>query len=274
MPFLIGSDAKRLSRWLAAGVCSLLLLFMSSPPAGAVNNDVSVAVCGPDASGASLVITEPNDDSVLNQATTTLRGSVSSASQIEVMVNGAYSDTIALGANQSSFSYALTLVQGTNTITLTANDICQVADATDTIVLTYEAVQEPSHGGSIPTDVPSGVVIGPEPGPPSELPDKRPDNRPLPIINEIEDVVRDIPRRIGLEHTVAGESVAVAASRIVLTITALSAVVLAPVLAPVALQTIPGLSVWFNPSSLRSARYLTWSLRGAGVLLLAVAYLL
>lgn len=115
---------------------------------------------------ATLSITQPASDTVVVDPTTTLSGDVSQATQIEVAVDGQFNGVIPLDAAAVTFSAPLQLAPGTHTISLTAVDACQIGNATDTIVITYQPVivagTPQSVGSETPTSLPSasGVVIG------------------------------------------------------------------------------------------------------------------
>ena len=109
--------------------------------------------------GAAISIDSPASDTVVSQPQLTISGTVANASQIEERVNGQYNGTIALNPAATSFQAQIILAPGTSTIELTAIDACNVADATDTLVITYSPpVESPDDGGDNPPG--GGVGVG------------------------------------------------------------------------------------------------------------------
>lgn len=241
-------------------------------PAYAVESEIGVVVCGGSVPAAQVAITEPVSDSIVTQATTTLRGTVANATQIEVAVDGDYSQTFSVGANDTSFETDLTLVEGTHTITMTAIGICGSQNATDEIVLTFQREAEPSAGATTPTEIDTGdggVVIAD-----GHIDDGHEKFGQAPLVGAVVNGIAGFTRVIGLENTVNTTNPLVGISRIGVTVVALVSVVMASSLAPIAAQFVPGVSELFNATNHRSMLYLGWVIRGVGVLALALAYFL
>lgn len=268
------STRKRLLLLVGVFGAGALLLGGFSAPVGATNNNVSAVICGGDAPGAGIDVTQPNDDSIVTQPTTTFRGTVSNATQIEVTIDGQYAATLAVGINQATFAIDLTLSEGTHTATFTANDVCLAANASDSVVVTYQVVTEPSDGSSVPTDVGDGTVIGST----GEDADTEPVSekgwpRSIPVIGEVvDDFISDVTRKAGIDTAFKTSNPTIGTIRVGLTVVALSAVVMAGSVAPLVIQASPGLWVIFGTTRQASRRIVTWSLRAGGVLLMAVAY--
>jgi hypothetical protein len=256
--------------WLAG----ILVSGAIASPVFAVDNEVGAVVCGTGSPGASISIDQPTDDSVVNQAVTTFRGTINNTSQIVVEIDGDYVSTVAIGSNQTTFATDLSLSQGTHTIVMTANDICGVHDAKGSIVITYQPSVEPSSGGTTPTQVdqqPDTPVKADNP-----ITDKDIFHQilQLPVIGSAVSVVGDFVAATGLESTVSTSNTVVGISRVGITVVALTSVVMASSLAPFAAQAVPGISEVFNIASNRSMLYLGWVIRGAGILAMAFAYFL
>lgn len=260
-------------RSVFTGLAGILLSAVFALPVYAVDNQIGAVVCGAGSPGASIDITQPTDDSVVNQAVTTFRGTLNNTSQIVVEIDGDYVSTVAIGSNQTDFATDISLSEGTHTIVMTANDICGVQDASDSVVITYQPAVEPSSGGITPTEVdnPDQAVTTWEAIPPNDVFHQI---QQLPVIGSAVSVVADFAAATGLESTVSAGNAVVGVSRVGLTVVALTSVVMASTLAPVAAQTIPGISEMFNVASTRSMLYLGWVIRGAGVLVMAFAYFL
>lgn len=266
-PFVVASKSFLLA---AFGLALFACL-----PVAATDSQIGAVVCGESSPGASITITQPNDDSIVDRSPVTLRGEVGNTSQIEIMVDDVYVATLAMGANQTMFETDVSLSEGTHTIRLVAYDICQEQDASDEIVITYQPAVDPSDGGSTPTDVDGGATADPDNtettsgGSPLNPTEPR-----IPIVGDILDGIADFAADSGLSQTVSGQNPIVATSRIVITISALSMIVLAGNLTPLVIQFVPGASSVFSLTSPRSRGYLTWLLRAVGVVGIALAYIL
>lgn len=277
------SGAAKNSLWLPvptfllAGL--LLILVCTMPTAGAVSSNVDVAVCGAAVPAAQIDVTEPLSDSVVSNAVSTLRGTVANVTQVDITVDGQYNNSFSLGANEATFEVDITLSEGTHTITLTANAVCGGQTATANVVLTYSPeVTEPSSGGMTPTEIDGTTTLD---GVPVEADainqgDIARRIEQLPLLGAAVSIVSDFATSIGLESTVFGNNtpVATGAARVGLTVAAITMVVLASTLAPMAATSIPGVSEYFNVKSHRSMIYLGWAIRGVGALALALAWFL
>lgn len=141
----------------------------------AASTSVNAAICGTGA-GATLAITSPESDSVVSNPTISVSGDVTNATQIDVSIDGQYNSTVPLSAGQTSYQTSVQLSAGTHTISLIANDVCQMQDGTASVVVTYQAQTTPSTGQGTPTQVgenggQGGVRLG-EPLPTANNEDK------------------------------------------------------------------------------------------------------
>lgn len=244
----------------------------------AVDTEIGAVVCGNDAPGAAIEISQPINDSVVNQPTVTFRGTVNNTAQIEVFIDGSRDRTLAIGANQTSFQTDVTITEGTRTVEIVASDICNGQDASDSVAITYQPIAQPSSGGMTPTSVDaaqdqSGAAATDTPI--RDDPTVRTIEQ-LPVIGAAVGIISDFASSIGLESTVFGGSVPITtgAARVGLTVAAVSSLVMASSLAPVAAHAIPGVSEVFHTGSHRSMIYLEWVIRGIGVLAMSLAYFL
>jgi hypothetical protein len=263
-----------LGRTSVAWLTGILISCAIAWPAAAVDSEVGAIVCGTGSPGAAIDITQPNDDSVVDQAITTFRGSINNTSQIIVEIDGDYVSTVAIGSNQSVFDTDISLSEGTHTIKMTANDICGTMDASDSVVITYQPDTNPSNGETTPTEVdgePNVTVVTDEQIEDDDIAQRI---EQLPLIGAAVSVVADFVNISGLESTVSTGNVTVGVARVGITVAALTSVVMASSLAPVAAQALPGLAESFNISSHRSMIYLGWAIRGAGILTMAIVYFL
>jgi hypothetical protein len=248
------------------------------PIAAAENTQIGVSICGQNTPGVAITITEPTGDSVINQATTTFRGTVKNASQIEINVDGQYSSTLAIGANQTTFAIDISLEQGTHTVQMTANGICGGQEAFDSIVLTYTpAAEEPTNGTTTPTQVdqqpPKEKPTGTPPIPGSDIVQQI---EQVPIIGGIVGSAYNFAAATGLSATITKTNGVAGVSRVVLTSVAITSVVMASSLAPAATsvvaQAAPGIAHTFSLTASRSLMYMGWVIRGIGALVMALAY--
>lgn len=246
-------------------------------PASAVSADtqIGVAVCGQDMTGSTIAINEPRDDSVINTSTVVLRGDIANTSQIEIRIDGNYSSTVAVGAEQRTFEVETALTSGTHTIELTAIDVCQVQESKDSVVVTYQPVDAPSSGDSVPTDV-GGVFVGPEATSGELTPASTSEGiSNIPVIGAIAVGFERLFQEIGLDATLNGTTASVNTARVALTITALSTVVLASVIAPLVVQAAPFIPTGQPAAArLRTFRQVRWGLRGFGAVALLIAFTL
>jgi hypothetical protein len=274
MRWFVAEKNSTLARIVLSGLLGVLAVVIQAQPAAAVDTEVGVSVCGQNSLGASITITQPNDDSIVNQSVTTFRGTINNTSQIIITVDGAYVSTLAIGSNQTEFATDISLDEGTHTILMTANDICGTQDASDTIVITYQQTVEPSNGGTTPTEVdqPATNAVNTE----NTISDKDVFHQiqQIPVIGAAISVVADFVAASGLESTVTNGNVVSGVSRVGVTVVALTSVVMAGTLAPIAAQAVPGVGEVFNIASNRSMLYLGWVIRGAGILAMAFAYFL
>lgn len=261
-------------RGVLAWLAGVLLSGVIALPAMATDNEIGAVVCGTGSSGASLTIDQPKDDSVVNQALTTFRGTINNTSQIVVEIDGKYVSTVAIGSNQTTFATDVSLSQGTHTIMMTANDICGLHDASDSVVITYQPSGEPSSGGTVPTVVEPAVNAPAPNGEPIPQQDVYHQLQQIPVLGPAVSFIKKIAVSTGLEATVSRGNAIVGASRVIITTAALTSVVMASTLAPLAIQSVPGVSLLFNVASHNSLLYTGWVIRGLGVLAMAFAYFL
>jgi hypothetical protein len=263
--------STRLIPLTAAGV--LIGLHLSVLPAFALDNSVNAVVCSNTGDGATITITQPASDSIIDQPSVTLRGQVANATQIEIEIDGQYVNTVPLGANQASYETDVTLSEGTHTIGLTAPDVCQHGDGTASIVITYHPTTPPSNGGTTPTDVGDGVVVGPDTNKGDEPTGLQ--ITQLPVLGAAISTISDFASSIGLDTTFAGANSVVAGStRVGLTIVSLTLVVSAGTVAPAVMQAVPAMAQAAHVGNVRLRSYTGWGLRIGGLLLMGLVYFL
>lgn len=155
----------KVGRLISLGVLLSVTTTMSGLT-GSAQSNIDVTVCD-GVTPAMLTAALPANESVVSQPDVSISGSVSQANQLEVYMDDAFNGVQPLSARDTSYSTDVQLPQGTHTVTLVAVDTCQVANATASVVLTYEpAVTEPAPDGDteVETEVPGGgVIIAPTP---------------------------------------------------------------------------------------------------------------
>jgi hypothetical protein len=119
--------------------------------AGAESN-LAAIICDPNRP-ASLTVVRPQSDSVVTSSDIELSGDVTQASQLEIYVDDAYSGVVPLSYNDHHFSTTVSIGLGTHTIKVVAVDVCQVGNATASVVVTYQKTASASSGNQVPTDV-------------------------------------------------------------------------------------------------------------------------
>lgn len=271
----VRSNVKLLALFAGALLYSTVLLPAS---ALATDTDIGVTICGAAVPAAQVSITQPINDSVVNQPNITFRGSVTNATQIEVSIDAQYTSTVSIGQGEGTFQFDTTLPVGTHTVSVKANALCDGEGASDSIVVTHTpAVEQPSTGVGTPTSLDDGQTT--LDGTPVVTEEVDEDSfvramEQLPVIGSAINVVYDFAATIGLESTVVSGNVPAitGAARVGITVAALTSVVMASSLAPLAVQSVPGVSELFNATSHRSMVYLGWVIRGIGVLAMALAY--
>lgn len=177
--------------FLGGIVCAFVLSVLLSANTNAQpSTSVNATIC---ASSSSVTITQPMSDSVIVDPTVAIRGTVTQASQIEVLVDGVYDGVIPLDVGQSTYESQVQLSTGTHTITLKAIDYCQSADSVATTVVTYTPPPGSSSVGDETETIagdnrPQGVVIGGRAGEAPEL--SQNPLLPVIIVEPLQDILR------------------------------------------------------------------------------------
>ena len=149
-------------RFVAAAKTSLVFsaslamaVLLSGQPSLATGTTVATVLCNSSSgSTAELSIATPANDSVISNGSVTISGTAKDVTQVNVTVDGNYDQTIAISAGQTTYSATVNLAQGTHTIEVTGNDICNVTDPTDSVVVSYVAPAAPVGGQSTPSSSP------------------------------------------------------------------------------------------------------------------------
>jgi hypothetical protein len=142
-----------------SAISLLSLVLLVTTPVHAEDTQVNAVVCG-GMQGASLTVEQPKSDSLTASSPIAFQGAVSNATQIDVTVDDNYDSTLPINPNQPTYQILINLTTGTHTVKLTANDICHVQNAVQTVVITYQPVITTSDGAQVESSTSSGVAIG------------------------------------------------------------------------------------------------------------------
>jgi hypothetical protein len=246
----------------------LLALFVgvialgSSPAVYAQDSTVNLSVCGSGA-GSTVTIDLPINDSVVDQPTVQVSGTVAGASQIDVSVDGQYDSTIPLGPGQGNYSTPVQLTSGTHTISLVANDVCNVQDGNASVVVTYQPQSNPGTGGATPTEVGDGggAILNNDPIEPDD--DKKTGLDSWPVIGPLIQFGRDMAIALDFEVTSRPGTLWQSMVRFSLIVVGIS----------IALFGNVAVSAWgWTNGKLSIAKQ--WGIRALGIILMLVAFVI
>jgi hypothetical protein len=157
-------------------ISSLLVAFVFAgiPTSSFAQSTIVTRICN-DVDAATITITSPVSDSLVNESTVTVTGEATQSNQLEVFVDDAFNGIVSLDSNVSSYSTLIQLPIGTHKITVTAIDACQVKNASQSIVVTYQPAHTPSTGSEVPTGIADSGVIGSPQSVSNDAEDQTPD---------------------------------------------------------------------------------------------------
>ena len=151
-------NVAKLIRRCQLGIVVLAAAIMPTQLVSAESN-LAAIICDPSQS-AELTVIRPRSDSVVNTADIELSGDVKQASQLELYVDDAYSGVVPLSYNDTTYTTTVAIGLGTHTIKVVAVDVCQVGNATASIVVTYQNTTAASTGSQVPTNVDGSSTTG------------------------------------------------------------------------------------------------------------------
>lgn len=154
------ANVAKIIRLCQLGFVIVAAAIVPAQMAGAESN-LAAIICDP-SRPASLTVVRPQSDSVVTSADIELSGDVTQASQLEIYVDDAYSGVVPLSYNDNHFSTTVSIGLGTHTIKVVAVDVCQVGNATASVVVTYQKVASASNGNQVPTNVDGSSITGQE----------------------------------------------------------------------------------------------------------------
>lgn len=129
-------------------ICAALITVSSS--IAQQGSQVGAVLCSTET--PDLQITEPLSDSVTDLPTVQIEGTALFTSQVDVVINGQYSHSVAVGFDSLLLTQA-SLQQGTNTITLQAYFSCNGTNAEVDIIVDYQPAVIPSNPNNLDTSV-------------------------------------------------------------------------------------------------------------------------
>lgn len=241
---------------LAAVMATAWSMLFAVAGAHATDTDVNAVVCNPQTAGSSIDVGEPKSDSVVNQPVTTFRGTVSDATHVDVEVDGKYDSTFTVAPGQTSFTVDVRLSLGTHTVTLTANDICQIRNDSDSVIITYERDAGSSNGGETPTEAGGGAVVGANGSPGSNGGLSQ-----LPFIQPIKDFFVDVGRKAGFDSAFRRNGYSQGLIQSIVLFAALAILIAAEIAARRLVNQYPRLKKIKGMSEAASLRTVAWILR-------------
>lgn len=242
---------------------ALAVATLSGVPVFAASTSVNAAICGPGAA-ASLTIDAPASDSVIDQPTVQISGSVGNATQIDVSIGDQYNSTLPLSSGQTTYQTSVQLTAGTHTISLVANDICQMQNATASVVITYQPQSSPGNGENTPTQVGEGGVRLGEPLPAANDEDKSGLHiEDVPIIGPLAQLAQNLA--IALDFEVKPQS-----GMLMQSVARFSFIVAGIAATAIGTVATAAWGVFFGPMTVPQR----WMLRGGGVALIILAFLI
>lgn len=269
-------------RWLSASAAKLACLIavfwlvLPASSVGAEATTISANLCGSDNQGSSIAVSSPTSDSIIDSPDVTIEGTVSNATQITVSVNDQYSQTVSLGTNQTTFQFVEQIGEGTSTIKLVANDVCQIHNGSATIVLTYQPETKPSNGEETPTAIDnSGAVLISSQAVPVQDQSMFTTLKGVVVIGPIIRLLDTGLRAIGMDVTIQKSGFVMGVTRIILFSTgAMMGLFGAVMLQKYALKWLTAMHLVL-PHALRGKHHARlWTLRLFGLIMVATALML
>ncbi len=118
-----------------------IVVFGSHHSVNAVSGTtIGATVC---ADTSTITLTGPTDGGTITTSSVVVEGATTQASQVEIVIDGAFDSVLPLSIGQTTFSGTVQLSAGTHTIKATAVNLCGGSDASAEVTLTYE----PIHSG-------------------------------------------------------------------------------------------------------------------------------
>lgn len=147
--------AKKLSRknFLGTLLISILLALAFFTAPTQAQTELTATICNAD--GPVINLTNPASDSVINQRTTPVTGSVLRTSQVDIYLNNDYVESVAIGLDEQ-LNTTLTLHEGTNTIRFDMFYSCNQTQASQSVAVTYRPDASTSTARPSTRTIPAG----------------------------------------------------------------------------------------------------------------------
>lgn len=153
----MANSSRTLRRLLIVALFVILSSSFSAAYPGNAQQGTEVGAILCSTESPDLQIIQPISDSVTDSPTVQIEGVAQYTSQIDVIVNGQYSHTVAIGFDTILQTQA-SLQEGTNTITLQAYFSCNGTSNEVDIILDYQPAISPASPGNVITQVGSPGV--------------------------------------------------------------------------------------------------------------------
>ncbi len=147
---MVRSRSIRRVLWSVAFVFTCATLITVTSGFAQQGSQIGAVLCSTET--PDLQVTEPVSDSVTDLPTVQIEGMALYTSQIDVMVNGQYSHSVAIGFD-SILQTQVSLQEGTNTINLQAYFSCNGTNSELDIIIDYQPAVSPTNPGSVVTQV-------------------------------------------------------------------------------------------------------------------------
>lgn len=156
---------QRISSGIRLAVLALSASVSLSSSAQALDTTITASVCNATLDGSAIFITSPLNDSTIASSKLTVKGTVSQISQVELYIDGAYSQSKALAPGATSYSLDASIPRGTHTIYVRGSDLCGGTKKSSNVVVTYQTQVAPTVGSDVPTTTGGsssggGVIVG------------------------------------------------------------------------------------------------------------------
>ena len=136
------------------------LAFMNPASVGAVG--VGVVLCS---GNSTITVSQPESDTIVTESNVSIKGTVSQATQIEIVLDDVFDSAVPLSLGQTTYDTSVHLTPGTHTIKLTAIDACDSGqDTSTTLVITYTPPPVRNADGEVINPTGSGQIIAPHSG--------------------------------------------------------------------------------------------------------------
>jgi hypothetical protein len=102
------------------------------------SSSINAIIC---ASSASITLDHPLSDTITQQGSIPVDGTVGQAAQVEVYIDDSLDHIVPLGTSQTTFTTTVNLSEGTHTLKVVAVDRCGILNADKSAIITYTPPQ-------------------------------------------------------------------------------------------------------------------------------------